>query len=264
MSEYFFLTNVGSDIKNIVEITSSQSNVVGTKKTSINFKIGIYKQGFEDNYWVKLDERYVNEDFVRLCSDEYPINLGELAVLVMVANDENLEDVYEELPEPISRKIVDTKVNDRASVIFCNKENCSSYQGEFPYLMSKIKGTFLSFDPLVQFGNEVQNKLFFVNIYSKKIKHKKKYSLCMAENKSKKILNCINYYQNSVAIMDIKKQDNEVIFYSKDTLGIPIFLSFNDKGFISVEHTHPPSEFFWKEKLRGQGFLKSNWLENLK
>ena len=57
--------------------------------------------------------------------------------------------------------------------------------------------------------------------------------------------------------------DSSLVFYSKDTLGIPIFISFLEgKGHnMSVEHSHAPTEYFWGDsKYYCQSLIKSKWL----
>ena len=72
------------------------------------------------------------------------------------------------------------------------------------------------------------------------------------------------YVHNSACIVDIRPNSNtELCFYSKDTLGIPIFISYNNLGYLSVEHTHPPAELFWRNKIKGQQLLKQSWLPDL-
>ena len=53
--------------------------------------------------------------------------------------------------------------------------------------------------------------------------------------------------------------DSSLVFYSKDTLGIPIFISFLEgKGHnMSVEHSHAPTEYFWGDsKYYCQSLIK--------
>ena len=62
------------------------------------------------------------------------------------------------------------------------------------------------------------------------------------------------------------KKDLSYIFYSKDTLGIPIFISYHEDlgSNLSVEHTHPPCEYFFGEnRFIGQQNTKANWLSKL-
>ena len=74
-----------------------------------------------------------------------------------------------------------------------------------------------------------------------------------------------NYVHNSACIIDINSSNSEELcFYSKNSLGIPIFISYDDNGFLSVEHNHPPSEFFFHNKIKGQQILKNKWFSHLR
>ena len=49
----------------------------------------------------------------------------------------------------------------------------------------------------------------------------------------------------------------------EDFFGIPIFISYDNKGYLSVEHNHPPSEYFFNNKIKGQKILKEKWFSQL-
>ena len=136
----------------------------------------------------------------------------------------------------------------------------SSYQGEFPYQMSRIKGSFLTFDPLIKSQNaSTKTKMILINVHSSRLNEKEIFKLNVANSLTKEILQTKNYVHNSACIIDIKSINNEELcFYSKNTLGIPIFLSYDDCAYLSVEHNHPPSEYFYNNKINGQKILKDN------
>lgn len=269
MSDYLFMTNVGDDIINSITISNFVSNRRANKNQKLDFKVVIYTQSKEDIVWNKLDEIYFQDrNNITLESTDYNLSVGQLAVIIPCALDFFCEEKVDSLPEPVSRKLDNSPVNERAMISFRKGKLVSSYQGEFPYLMSRIKGTFIAFDPLInKRQNNVTTKLVFINIFSKKIIDKQKYNLKMADSIDKNIKNNIEYVHNSAAIMDVCDGDgSSYVFYSKDTLGIPIFISYekNENSSLSVEHTHPPSELFWGEyKFYGQGVIKSNWLRQL-
>jgi len=263
MSDYLFLCNVGSGIRNHISLTNFAPNHIGQTPKEKNFKCAVFKQNFQSTKWKKIDEKYFSSHNLSFSSDEYSLDIGELAVIVPVSIEDNLKAEYDELPIPISRKIDLSPVNERASITFSIHDFHSSYQGDFPYSMSRIHGTFLSFDPLIQ-NRRCNQKLVFVNIHSKKIDNKRNLKIFTAAIDKNKILATKEFVNNSVAIFDFEGiTDRDLCFYSRDALGIPIFISFNEKEFISVEHTHPPSELFWENKMFGQGLIKKNWLNKL-
>jgi len=265
MSDYIFLVNVGSDIVNSVCLTSLVPNRRKSSCSETNFKVGLYSQKFDSIYWEKLDEVEFTDKNIVLNSSDYNLDVGQLVVVVPCAVDFLLLDQYDELPKPISRKSDMSPVNARASVYFYKNKSFSSFQGEYPYQMSKVKGSFLAFDSLMQDTNkDINTRVVFINLYSQKLSLKQKFHLNIANSYSKEKVGSIIYVHNSAGIIDIPVNDDmELCIYSKDTLGIPIFISHNNLGYLSVEHSHPPSELFLKNKSKGQLLLKQNWLNQL-
>jgi hypothetical protein len=266
MSDYLFLTNVGDEIVSSVHLSKFVPNRESQSRVDIDYKVGIYTQKFENFFWEKLGEaEFGRNNNIILNSNDYDLDVGQLAVVVPVDIDVDLNDEYTILPEPLSRKVDLSPVNERAAIFFSKDNAYSSYQGEFPHQMSKIKGTFLAFDSLMKGNNaNIKTKVVFINIHSNKLDEKQVFSLNMANIDTKKTVYSQKYVHNSAGIIDTKVIDNtEACFYSKGTLGIPIFISYDDFGYLSVEHTHPPAELFWSNKFKGQQILKNNWLSQL-
>jgi hypothetical protein len=266
MSDYLFLVNVGDEIVNSVQLSRFIPNRRSDSCQIVDYKVGVYTQPFESVNWIKLDEvEFSSNNNISISSEDYPLDTGQLAVIIPCEVGFKLLDKYSTLPAPISRKTDLSPVNERASIRFSKKNSFSSYQGEFPYQMSKVKGTFLAFDSLIQMGRrKIKTKMAFINIYSGRLYEKKIFDLNIANARSKEKIASKTYVHNSAGIIDIKLTDNiELCFYSKDTLGVPIFISYNDRGYLSVEHTHPPFEYFWNDKVKGQALMKKKWLSQL-
>lgn len=268
MSDYLFLTNIGDGIVNSINLTKLTPNRRSASADKIEYKLGVYTQKADAVEWVKIDEvTFGDSNNVTLSSSEYDLEIGQLAVAVPVSVDTKLLDSYSVLPKPISRKVDRSPVNERATIHFSKGKAFSSYQGEFPYQMSLVKGTFLAFDPLVIKRSEdanIKTKIVLINIHSAELNSKTNCSLKIADANTKELINVEKYVQNSAAIIEIDQaNERELCFYSKDTLGIPLFIAYNDSGFLSLEHTHPPSEFFWNEKIKGQRLMKGSWFTKL-
>jgi hypothetical protein len=268
MTDYLFIVNVGDDIVNSIIISSIVPNRRMRSIERIDFKLGVYMQKKSSTQWKKMDEIFFSDsNNIKLSSCDYDMEVGQLAVIIPVDIGFELGDNLSALPEPISRKTDTSPVNERAMISFRRGNSESSYQGEFPYLMSKIKGTFLAFDSLTHNrGGHVKNKLVFINIFSQELLKKESFNLFMVNSVNKECVKEEHYEHNSAAIMNFNcKQNYQYAFYSKDTLGIPIFISYSDDNSnLSVEHTHPPSEFFYGDnKFSYQQKLKSNWLSKL-
>ena len=266
MSDYLFLANVGDEIVNSVYLSKFIPNRMSQSKAKVTYKVGVYTQNFESINWKKIDEIEFNtNNNIILNSNDYALYVGQLAVIIPVDISVDLRDEYVILPKPLSRKIDLSPVNERATISFIKANAFSSYQGEFPYQMSRIKGTFLAFDSLMKDKNKaIKTKIVFINIYSDKLTEKKSFNLNVANiNTNEKIINR-KYVHNSASIINMKAiEGTEICFYSKDTLGIPIFISYDDTDYLSVEHTHPPAEYFWNNKFKGQQILKKHWLSRL-
>jgi len=266
LSEYFFLTNVGDEIINAINFSKFTSNRRSSFSNEVNFKVGVYIQKKDSTKWNKIDEvEFQNSNNIVLSSQDYNLTLGQLAVIIPCNLDMKLESICETLPTPISRKIDLAPVAERAAIYFKKGTAFSSYQGEFPFQMSQIKGSFLTFDPLIHSqNNSIKTKMVFINIHSSKLLEKKLFTLNVANSLTKELFLSKEYVHNSSCTVDIKPLDNEeVCFYSKNTLGIPIFISFDSKGYLSVEHNHPPSEYFFNNKIKGQKILKEKWFSQL-
>jgi hypothetical protein len=266
MSNYIFLTNVGSQIVNEISLTKFIPNRRKKSNAVINYKVGLYTQEFDSILWKKIDEIGFNDNNnITLNSSHYGLDVGQVAVVVPCALDFLFLDSYHELPEPISRKSDLSTVNERASIYFYLDKSFSSYQGEFPYQMSRVKGSFLAFDALMHHDDkEIKTKIVFINIHSKKLNEKQVFHLNLANSQSKEKIISRKFVHNSGGIIDLPIHDgDELCVYSKDTLGIPIFISYNNLGYLSVEHSHPPAELFWNNKFKGQGLLKKRWLSEL-
>ena len=269
MSNYLFLVNPGDDIISSVHITKFVPNRRVKSDEALDFKVGVFVQKKYSLKWEKLDEvNFEGLENIRLKSSDYNLEVGEIAVVVPCDINCQLKDHLSKLPKPIIRKVDDSPVSERAAISFERGKSTSSYQGDFPYQMTKIKGTFLCFDSLASHSQTgVINKLILINIFSQELSEKKEFSLNMANSITKENIKKQLYVQNSAAIMtfDCEKELSS-IFYSKDTLGIPIFISYHKdlNSNLSVEHSHPPSEFFFGDtKLTGQQTLKKKWLSSL-
>jgi hypothetical protein len=266
VSNYLFLVNVGDGIVNSVHLSKFVPNRLSHSKPELIYKVGVYTQKFESVGWKKLDEvEFGKDNNIILNSSNYNLGIGQLAVVIPVSIDTHLGSEYLTLIEPLSRKIDLSPTNERATIYFTKGDSFSSYQGEFPYQMSKIKGTFLAFDSLIKGNSEnIKTKVVFINIHSSELSEKQIFKLNMASTTTKKRISSQEYVHNSAGIINVESiNDVEICFYSKDTLGIPIFISYDESGYLSVEHTHPPSECFWNDNFKGQKILKREWLTRL-
>ena len=144
MSDYLFLANVGDEIINSIYLSKFTPNRRSEANAEIKYKVGVYTQDIDSTQWKKIDEVKFNENNnIVLSSTDYDLNVGQLAVIIPYEIEMDLKDRYDTLPEPISRKIDLSPVNERATISFTKGNAFSSYQGEFPFQMSRIKGIYI-------------------------------------------------------------------------------------------------------------------------
>jgi hypothetical protein len=85
--------------------------------------------------------------------------------------------------------------------------------------------------------------------------------------RSRRRLHSIPYRSNSCCVVEISPDEvagGEIFMRSTTSLGIPIFITLSREDLpasMSVEHTHPPTEFFSeRDRMRGSRMIKSPWL----
>ena len=119
-----------------------------------------------------------------------------------------------------------------------DKYGSSSYQSEYPIEMTYKKGSILStVSSLI--NEENSNFIAFKQIYY--LPTKKPFQVFLVDLKKEKILSKTIFYSNSTNIIELSKVKDikNCCFYSDGFLGIPVFISYGNKG-VSMEHSHPP------------------------
>ena len=130
--------------------------------------------------------------------------------------------------------------------VYIDNGGFSSYQSEYPLGMVSKKGSILSPINILLNKENSENFLIFKNIYKEPIN--KKFKGYFINYKKKKIIReceLLTNYTNNIKI-NIDLLEDEIYFFTKDFIGIPIYLSCNNKH-LSFEHTHPPHEYILSE-----------------
>lgn len=126
--------------------------------------------------------------------------------------------------------------------IIYNELGFSSYQAEYPLSMMNNKGNVLS--PISMLLSKCANKnyIFFKNIIADPFTNE--FKIYLLDLKLKKILLKKNFLTNYSNFLEIDKEfiRPNVYFYSKNYLGIPIYISVKENQ-LSLEHTHPPHHY---------------------
>lgn len=263
-------------IKNIKEkIISSITflNIPNNRLKSFFYKkyedkvfLGIYH--LKNNKWLLLKiKECLPLEFIEITRKELDVTDTEM-VVVVPKKIKIFEKETIALPEPDSLKIDNSIVAQRVSLNFSFLNFSTSFQGEYPYSMACLKNSsFLSLDTLKGMKHKhLKSFLILMNI-SKDLNTKDSVRI-KSFNPNKKDRPKIFYAnKNSYTIHEttIYEKDfkEETIFYTSEICSfIPIILSINLKtNQLSVEHIHPPTEYFFgsrKEELVKS--LKKQWI----
>ena len=195
---------------------------------------------------------------------------NQKVVVILPSHSKDLPEKSRCLPTPISLKKDNSLVADRCSYNFFIEKFISSYQGEYPYrLATSEKGSFFSFDSLNLSDKEIESYLYLVNININSKQNIKDQLYFYNQNK-KKLIKKVDVMSNTISILNMNdisllkdSEEDLTLITCKSISFIPIFINIlktNSEFQISVEHTHPPTEFFWgKEKFKAANKLKREW-----
>jgi len=209
-----------------------------------------------NNWIIKKSDYLENENFFFI--NEFNINNKKIFFL---SNDNEIKKNYLNLKNNLVdlNSFTDTKpIEFRCNLkIFIKSMGFSSYQSDYSYKMTKIKGSVLS--PIFTLLNRDadRNFIIFKNIYYKPLEDK--FNGYLIDIKNKSIVKKFELYTNFTNTIEIQKHEisDNIFFYADGFSGIPIYISLKD-GHISMEHTHPPHLYI----LGDDKFLKINEIKN--
>jgi hypothetical protein len=174
----------------------------------------------------------------------------------------------EKLP---NAQIMDTRPAWRGNIQLRSQTMTASYQGEYPGGMLGIpNGTMVSLSPLVQDGDGIRTTLLFVNLqFEARIEPR---ALVIGRLRDQTPIDVREVMTNSCSVIELDGLTNDptnpLCFFSPDTVGIPLYLSYDD-GFhhMSIEHSHPPTEMLVFGNVGARRpvarELKDFWLERM-
>jgi len=187
------------------------------------------------------------------------------------SNKENKDYVYFlALPSDVNSKQVKNLYNYnsytqtvpdyRANLCLTNRNGgFTSYQSEYPFKMTLQRGSLISSVSTLLNKNVSSNSIFIKNIFHEPINEE--YQAYLVSKKEGKVLKEYRIFSNSTNKIDLLPEDICVENYivAKGFLGIPVYLSKNESGYMSMEHTHPPhsnikgkNQFQLVSKLRNE------------
>ncbi|QNG28927.1 hypothetical protein [Synechococcus sp. LTW-R] len=201
--------------------------------------------------------------FARSLYPEYRSN----TIVIVPLSERIVEASLKELPEPTALKVDRVPIAPRSTYSFFLGEVVSSYQGEYPASMSRIKGSMLSFDYLSCSTNEHQKAYLLLMNLKRSAESQAMHKINIIDSKSRKPVGSFNALENHFTWHEITKKDELLVnAYTCTTCAfIPIYINCSRSSAgpeINVEHTHPPSEHFWMgDDMKLTSELKSKWLQ---
>tara|TARA_B100000029_G_scaffold498712_1_gene567936 strand:- start:492 stop:974 length:483 start_codon:yes stop_codon:yes gene_type:complete len=147
----------------------------------------------------------------------------------------------------------------RANIKIQSHSTACSYQGEIPSSLTEKNLSLVSCSPMIQSNLKISSYFYLVNLNVNPHKFKFKINIL---NKNKENIYSEYFFTNTINMLDLNHlninfNDKMYIFTSEVRGGIPIYFSkSHDNKSLSLEHTHPPTEytvhgnriFFQKEK----------------
>jgi hypothetical protein len=224
----------------------------------------------ENAKWVLLDIVDSKTDLVtKIDALNFTTNASLLVIVPKLSfNTPHLSiliDQHEALPSPDSKKIDVAPLADRAILRIQSTVGCgfSSYSSEYPEAMTNKYGSMFCTTSILS-SNTSHKILLLINI--NKISVKKSTKLMIYDDNCNRILESHNIHSNSCNIINLhSSNDLKDNFISSNELGgIPIFLEFYDHNHISIEHSHPPTEYFIStNRFKNSTELKSHWFKKI-
>lgn len=231
MNYFFGIKN--TDFSSEIQIPTFQNRVMKEKN------IQLFKSYIDNNKW-KIEEiknKKINNDFFILKEDDIRNDY-----IYFLAKDKDLQNYTGANLENFN-KFTDTSPSFRSNfkIIFKNS-GFSSYQSEYPYSMVTKKGTILSSVSSIANNDAQNNYIFIKNIFTDPVS--KNFDAYLVDISKKKIEEKITIKTNYTNSFKLTKSliKPEIFLVTKDYLGIPMYVSVDNKH-VSFEHTHPPHEY---------------------
>lgn len=252
-------------VRSSITVGNFPNNALLSSVKNANKLVNFYIYYLKKNRWLRISKKRCKpfESIEYSRSDILP---GSSEQLVVFASENDLPETCKVLPEPSSLRLDKAPIAERASYNFYLNNLSTSFQGEYPFHMSrKISGDFLSTDALkLNSESDCFTHILFINL--------KRDASC-SEKKEINFINPINNQtissfslrENQISDIFLKTdKKSEVLFIRcKDAIFIPLFISIKNSDSnqeITVEHTHPPHEMIWgRDKYKLLSHIKSQW-----
>jgi len=253
MNIYFFLNHLNLDSSLDIFNFPPNSKFCNDVLKDI-YPYAFFSNGREWEY-ISLNKIKKNDSFVVKKSD-LPLEFQDKSVFLSFSIESNdFKNSLENL------NYMNSSPQWRANTKIFNKYTSASYQGEYPgSILSKkislvscspmIQSKFDTFFYLINLTNDPEIKSFKLEIMNTSLEHIK-----TVECKT----NTINFFDlNS---FKYKFTDDFYVFKSHSYGGVPLYFTKSNDKKMSIEHTHPPSEYiFMGDRNYFQKLKKKYWL----
>ena len=195
--------------------------------------------------------------------EDFPELNNPHSIVLLSMGREPLPEASDELPKLPSKTHTPAW---RATISVNTAHTSTSYQGEidpFPKM-----GTMLTFAPFLQYGENIENYLLFVNL---EVSSVTRHAIVEVYDSKfpKKCSGTFKVRNNAISVFkldDLGFSTNDLpVLACREMSGIPIYFSRTKDGHhLSMEHTHPPASLVVHgNRWKLQKVVKKIWLDRL-
>lgn len=206
--------------------------------------INLFQAKIVNNQWVIENISYMEEGNFYILKNE---NLDNHKIFFLSKNLEIFKNESFKKKFKVNKlfnysNYTDTDPDYRSNLRIYSLDAFSSYQSDYPFNMTKKKGSILSpIYPLTNIDADI-NKIFLRNIYF--LPEIKEFFAYLIDYKKKKIIKKVKLLTNTTNEINLQNNyiNQNLYIFTRDFIGIPIFVS-QKKNSLSMEHTHPPHHY---------------------
>lgn len=271
MTYYYFLARPRNDVATTITVTRFVPNSLGRQVRTVPFAVAVYTLHRRDGSWCLHDTvNFGESQHVTVSSEEIGLDVGDIAVALPVQPDAPPPARTQLLPAPATRTVDGSPVATRCSLRFHWSGVSSSYQSEYPLIMAnRTNGPINSFN-LSSFPQGRGASVLFcaVNITRDAGQSARDYSIHhVGHDGTPRGCTAPNARRNACTVIETDSIEaaTRLAYASTDAVFLPIYITLSNSQHgpeMSVEHTHPPHEMFWRRP--SQGFcmpkLRASWV----
>jgi hypothetical protein len=267
---YYFLARPHRDVTTTITVTNLVPNLRGHSMRSTAFDIAVYTFHRKLERWqMRASRAFEDLHHVTISSEEVGLEVGEIAVALPVSPGFRDPIKMRELPEPMVRTIDDSPVATRCSLRFHWSGIASSYQSEYPLGMAnRVSGSVSSFNlSTIPQGQGTKVLFCAINITRDPTQGIGSYKIVPVDGEGVALNDAATTaLRNACTTIETAPIEaaQRLAYLSNDAVFLPIYVSLSHSEHgpeMSVEHTHPPHEMFWRQPA--QGFclqrLRASW-----